>query len=87
MLSKAEIENSIEYKFNNFYNEETYKLTIEEAKYVFSGENNFCDAIIVAGAEILLQYIDQLETDNYEVNNRLNDYIEERHNLIDNESR
>ena len=26
--------------------------------------------------EILLQYIDQLEADNYELNNRLNDYIE-----------
>lgn len=29
------------------------------------------------------QYIDQLETDNYELNNRINDYIEERQKLIE----
>ena len=27
--------------------------------------------------------IDQLESDNYELNNRINDYIEERQNLIE----
>ena len=31
--------------------------------------------------ETLLQYIDQLEADNYELNNRLNEYIEEREKL------
>lgn len=31
--------------------------------------------------EIILQYIAQLEADNYESNNRLNEYIEERRKL------
>ena len=30
----------------------------------------------IESLEIILQYIDQLEADNYELNNRLNDYIE-----------
>ena len=33
--------------------------------------------------ETLLQYIKELEADNYECNNIINDYIEERHKLID----
>ena len=33
--------------------------------------------------KILLQYIDQLEADNYECNNIIKDYIAERNNLID----
>lgn len=31
----------------------------------------------------LLWYIEQLESDNYELNNRINDYIEERRELIE----
>ena len=33
--------------------------------------------------QTLLQYIKELEADNYECNNIISDYIEERHNLID----
>ena len=72
-MINEEIEDSIEYKFNNFYNEETLKLTIEEAKYIFSGANNFCDVIIDAAAKTLIQYINQLE----EKNNKQNKIIDE----------
>ena len=72
-MINEEIEDSIEYKFNNFYNEETLKLTIEEAKYIFSGANNFCDVVIDAAAKTLIQYINQLE----EKNNKQNKMIDE----------
>ena len=63
-MNKEEIEDSIEYKFNNVYNDDTLKLTTEEAKYIFSGQNMFCDAVIDAGAKTLIQYIDKLEQEN-----------------------
>ena len=72
-MINEEIEDSIEYKFNNFYNEETLKLTIEEAKYIFSGANNFCDVVIDAAAKTLIQYINQLE----QKNNKQNKIIDE----------
>ena len=46
-------------------------------KTLYSQEENDEDE------KILLQYIKELEADNYECNNIVNDYIEERHKLID----
>ena len=76
-MSKEEIEGSIEYKFNNFYNDDTLKLTTEEAKYIFSGQNMFCDAVIDAGAKTLIQYIERLEQENNKLNKIIDEMVEE----------
>ena len=56
------------------------KKEIEKAKEILqSYENKLVYEISGKDKEAvktLLQYIDQLEADNYELNNRLNDYIE-----------
>lgn len=64
MLSKEEIENSIEYKYNKFYESDTYQLTTEEAKYILLEDKGFCDTVNFAAAKTLLNKIEQLETNN-----------------------
>ncbi len=65
MLSKEEIEDSIESKFNNS-EEENFELTIEEAKHIalYEKEIHYCDALTQATYNVLLKYIEQLETIN-----------------------
>ncbi len=63
MLSKEEIENSIEYKYNKYYNDETYKLTVEEAEYILLEDKGFCEVVNDAAAKVLLNNIKLLESD------------------------
>ena len=64
MLSKEEIEKA----------KERISKSLEDVWFgtLYSQEENDEDE------KTLLQYIKELEADNYELNNRLNDYIEER---------
>lgn len=64
MLSKEEIENSIEYKYNKFYESDTYQLTTEEAKYILLEDKCFRDTVNFAAAKTLLNKVEQLETNN-----------------------
>lgn len=64
MQSKEEIESSIENKYNKYYNDETYKLTAEEAEYILLEDKGFCKTVNYAAAKVLLNHIEQLE-DNY----------------------
>ena len=65
MLSEEEIEEAKE------------RLKIIDRNYTY---NNYYSTTDLQAIETLLQYIDQLESDNYELNNRLNEYIEENNN-------
>lgn len=62
MISKEEIEVSIENKYNRYYNDETYKLTIEEAEYILLEDAGFCESVNYAAAKTLLNTIEQLKT-------------------------
>ena len=69
MLSKEEIEKARE-NITKYLNDIWFGT-------LYSQEENDRDE------KILLEYIEQLESDNYELNNRINDYIEERRELIE----
>ena len=79
MLSKEEIEKAKE-ELNN------YIIIINKTKDTeneWHGYYNNELHELKRDIETLLQYIDQLEADNYECNNIIKDYIAERNNLID----
>ena len=67
MLSKEEIENS----------KSNVKRVLETDPLTATIDFQYNDV------DNLLKYIKQLESDNYELNNRINDYIEERRELIE----
>ena len=67
MLSKEEIENS----------KSNVKRVLETDPLTATIDFQYNDV------DNLLKYIEQLESDNYELNNRINDYIEERRVLIE----
>lgn len=69
MLSKEEIEKAKE-NITKYLNDIWFGT-------LYSQEENDRDE------KILLEYIDKLESDNYELNNRINDYIEERRELTE----
>ena len=78
MSSKEEIEKA-KGKLNN---PKKYELIEIIRIFKRNGIENYC-IIENKTIETLLQYIDQLEADNYECNNIIKDYIAERNNLID----
>lgn len=82
MLSKEEIEDSIENKFNDS-EEENFGLTVEEAKHIalYEKEIHYCDALTQATYNILLQYIEQLESDKQNLIDELEDKQEEINSL------
>ena len=77
MLSKEEIEDSIENKFNDS-EEENFVITVEEAKHIalYEKEIHYCDALTQATYNILLQYIEQLESDEQKLIEKLEEDIE-----------
>lgn len=92
MLSEGKIEDNIKSKDNDTV--ETERIMIEIPKNTnflsivcfFTDKDGFNANNQILGIKSLnerKQYIDQLETDNYELNNRINDYIEERQKLIE----
>ena len=72
MLNKEEIEKAKE-KLNNPKKEDLIEII---RMFKQNGIENYCIAKNET-METLLQYIDQLEADNYELNNRLNEFIED----------
>ena len=60
MLYDEELENSIDYKYKKFYYRATYKLTVEEAKYILSN-GYFNDELMLAARRVLIEHIESLE--------------------------
>lgn len=92
MLSKEEIEDNIKSKDNDTV--ETERIMIEIPKNTnflsivcfFTDKDGFNANNQILGIKALKErkkYIEQLESDNYELNNRINDYIEEGRKLIE----
>lgn len=59
-MYNEELENNIDYKYKKFYYRATYKLTVEEAKYIIEN-GDFNEALRTASGMVLMEHIKQLE--------------------------
>ena len=60
--NEDELIDSIERKFEEYYYEDTYNLTVKEAIYVFT-KNDYSEELVIAASKVLINKIHSLERD------------------------